>query len=118
MPHNIEMGYFISVFIDRKNNMLMYYNPLGFDPVKNFVKNIKPYLIKIGMKHPQFKINKIRNQALNSSNCGYFAMKWLMKMYKGESFKEASGYNHFMLIQKSEKDIRRFKNKIKEFQNI
>ena len=70
------------------------------------------------MPHPQFKINKIRNQALNSLNCGYFAMRFLVRMYKGESFKTASGYDHFLSIQKNKKEIRKFKNHIKEFGKI
>ena len=121
VPHNIQWGHFVSVFIDGARNTLEYFDPLGMEPVKGFKKAITPLLESMKLpSHPPFqlKINRIRNQALNSSNCGYFAMRFLIRRYKGESFRQASGYDEALSLHKSEAGIRRFKQHIKEFGTI
>jgi len=119
VPHNIQWGHFVSVFIDGARNTLEYFDPLGMEPVKGFKKAITPLLESMKLPSPpQLKINRIRNQALNSSNCGYFAMRFLIRRYKGESFRQASGYDEALSLHKSEAGIRRFKQHIKEFGTI
>lgn len=66
-------------------------------------------------KNLQVKINKIRYQRMNSNNCGYFAMKFLIDRYQGKHFKEITGFNDFANILESEEQIKKFKKKIKPF---
>ena len=114
IPHNVKMGHFISVMISP--GKLEYYNPLGMNPKREFMRLIGSVMRKLKIKLPvQFKINQIRYQSTRSSNCGYFAMRFLQRRYEGEDFKTASGFTRYMTIRKSEKSINKYKDKIKEF---
>ncbi len=120
VPSNVKIGHFVSVIINANRDVLEYYNSLAYSPSKIFIEEIKQVLEKMGMKpaETQLKINLLRNQRINSSNCGYYAMLFLLKRFKGESFKDASGFNKFMGILESEKKIRKFKSHIKQFGTI
>jgi len=39
------------------------------------------------------KVNKVADQSEDSANCGYFAAKFLIDRFNGDSFAKASGYN-------------------------
>ena len=66
----------------------------------------------------QFKINRIKFQKSTSDNCGYFAMKFIKDRLDGKNFKEATGFEILNKAIKGEKDIEKFKSKIKEFGSI
>jgi len=115
-PSYIKYGHFVAVMISKDSNTLEYYNPLGDPPSKRFVKQIKKILAKMKFrKAVQFKINRIRFQSYKSSNCGYFSIKFLVNRYDGQSFREASGYDHFINIMHSEQEIRKFKKHVQNF---
>jgi hypothetical protein len=116
VPHTVPMGHFVSIWIDFERNTLEYYDPLGGEPTKRFMREIPGILKRLGVKTAmQFKINRVQFQSFTSANCGYFAMRFLKRRFKGESWKSATGYNQFKGIAKSEKGIREFANKMKEF---
>lgn len=104
------------IVIDKDRKTLEYYDPLGSDPSKRFLQQIKELLAEMHIKSPvQLKINRVRFQSFKSSNCGYFSMMFLIRRFKGKTFKEASGYTHFKNILKSEHDISKFKKNIQKF---
>jgi Ulp1 protease family, C-terminal catalytic domain len=117
MPSNIKWGHFVAVMIDKDRKTLEYYDPLGNDPPNRFLKQIKRVLNDMGMNGEkiQLKINRVRFQSFKSSNCGYFSMMFLIRRFKGQPFKVASGYTHFKNILKSEHDITNFKKNIQKF---
>jgi len=69
-------------------------------------------------EHLLFKVNKIADQSNSSSNCGYFAAKFLIDRFNGISFAEASGYNQQHPV--GERNIEKWKRYIgvEPFQNI
>lgn len=84
---------------------------LGYDPSPEAYENIK----KLIGNCPQFKISNTRWQSIKSSNCGYFAMKAIRDRMAGKTFKQVTGWD---IVEKSfegEKNIKKFKEKIKEF---
>ena len=70
----------------------------------------------INKLHPEyylkFKVNKNVNQRLNSQNCGYHAIDFLLDRYAGEPFKDCTGYSN---ITKEEKRAIALKNDFKQF---
>ena len=77
------------------------------------MKQIKQVVSKMdGSTYLKFKENKIVQQDDNSSNCGYFATKFLIDRFRGKPFAEASGYDDHI---KGEKDIEKFKKSMPDF---
>ena len=58
------------------------------------------------------KENKVIHQKDNSSNCGYFAMMFLIDRFRGKSFASASGFDDKLKIDDSkysEQEIEKLK---------
>lgn len=79
-----------------------YYDSYGGEPqegikqqmikaMRNTVKNSNPIL---------FKINKVDNQMVNTSNCGIFACWFLVQRTFGITFKDATGFKNLTKNQK------------------
>lgn len=114
-PSNVVDGHWVGIFINDKN--LEYYDPFGQEPSEEFRENIAPILKKLrksDQKH-QFKINRVRYQRSNSSNCGWFSMKFLVDRYKGKSFKQTTGFDKLTKVLKGENEIKKFKQSLKDF---
>jgi hypothetical protein len=86
---------------------LEYYNSFGDPPSQTFLRDIKKVVDKLNpVQYLRFKINKIHQQNDHSSSCGYFACHFLIGRYRGEPFKEVSGYDDSVA---GEKMIDKFK---------
>lgn len=118
VPHDVEQGHFVAVMVDLNRETLEYYDPFGAKPIRGFAAAIRPVLAAIGMPHPQYKVNRLRNQSWSSANCGYFAMHFLLRRYHGATFREASGYDQAISVMKSEEAIRRFKRRLIRFKHL
>jgi hypothetical protein len=53
----------------------------------------------------KLKINRIVNQANKSVKCGYYAMRFLWRMYSGDDWKDATGWNN---IKQNEEEMHDF----------
>lgn len=117
VQHNVKRGHFTAVWVDRARNNLEYYDPLGAAPPKEFTLEMAKVLPKLGLHFPiQYKINRVRFQAMNTSHCGYFSMKFLEQRYKSKPFKVASGFASFLGVRNSEKGIDKYKDHlVREF---
>ena len=110
--------HWVAVYIDGRSgpessNSIEYYdsfaNPIPHDvlaDIKLIVQMIKPEnLLKL-------KVNNVVHQSDDSSNCGFFACRFIIDRYRGQSFSSATGYddrikiNH---INKNEKEIEHLK---------
>lgn len=95
-------------YIDFTNSKEVdYYNSLG-DPIPDdFLVILKKIIdARKGLKYYlKLKENLVRKQANNSNTCGFFAIKFLMDMFNGKSYKEATDFKG---IRNEEKDIRGF----------
>jgi hypothetical protein len=116
-PSHKPGSHWVAVNIDsKKDKSVEYYDSYGDEPPNQFLKDIKYLIKKINPDtYLKFKVNKIINQRSNSSNCGFFAMKFLVDRYNNIPFPEASGYSDIM---KSEKNIEKFKKKFPKFSEI
>jgi len=76
------------------------------DIISKLSKKLKSkYLLK-------YKFNTVKQQRDNSSNCGFFACKFLKDRFNGVPWIEASGYNKASKVLKGEKDIEKFKKQV------
>jgi hypothetical protein len=113
-PIRTPNGHWVAVILTPTN--LEYFDSFGEDPSPTFLKNMMKLAESWSPKSLlQFKINRVKFQRNNSVNCGFFAMKFLIDRYSGKNFKQATGFDIINNAIKGEKEIERFKNKIKEF---
>lgn len=111
--------HWVAVYIDLVRGTIEYYDSYADEPEPEFLKEIKELVDKIDPdRYLLFKVNKVREQNSNSSNCGYFCIKFLIDRFAGKTFKECTGWNN---VEKSEKEIEKFKRKfgsIKKFSEL
>jgi hypothetical protein len=121
-PHYKPGVHWVAIYVDARpggDNSIEYYNSLADQPTRKIFEDLKEVA---HMAHPTehllFKLNKIADQSDTSSNCGYFASKFLIDRFNGRSFAEASGYNHHYPV--GERNIEKWKRQlgIVPFKNI
>ena len=99
-----------AIYVDARNgpessNSLEWFNSFGqgipsdiLEDCKLILKCLKPETIL------KVKENHVVHQADDTSNCGYFACKFLIDRFRGKSFSEASGYDDRIKINNSKHD--------------
>jgi hypothetical protein len=107
-----SVGHWVAIYYDVSNNgeyTLEYYDPFGNDPENNkLISKFKKLFEKIGIDvYVKVKINKIKQQSITSSNCGWFSIKFLLERLNGISFKDATKYKK---ISNNEDEIKEIKN--------
>jgi hypothetical protein len=104
-------SHWVSVYIDpKKDQTLEYYDSFGREPSKQFTDDIKYVIDALKPEgYLKFKINRIINQSATSSNCGWFAMKFILDRYRGKPFPECTGFDESAV---GEKQIEKFKKEI------
>ncbi len=101
-------SHWVGVFIDLKDSV-EYYDSFAREPSKSFLKQIKILLDKLKPNvYLKLKINRIKEQNVKSSNCGFFAMRFLTHRFDGKPFREVTRYDDSV---KGERDIKRLKQK-------
>ena len=108
-PRAAGDGHWIACIITP--DTIEHYDSFGEEPPAIFIDNFK----NIGK---QFKINNVKFQDVNSSNCGYFAMKFIRDRLAGKSFKDCTGWTIVENSVKGEKAIEKFKKHIKQFETL
>lgn len=114
---NKNIGHWIAIYVDFLKSMSVeIYDPLAKDRkdmynlIREKIKNLIDYFsIPTYIK---FKINKIRQQSVTSSNCGWFCIRFLLMRYQNITFKKATGYKS---IKENEKNINNLKNSYFKF---
>ena len=98
------------------NITLEYFDSFGEDPPHECLVGIKKIVDKLNPSvYMKMKINKIIEQRANSDSCGYLAIKFLLDRYKGNPFKDCTGYSD---ITHGEKEAKILKSKFKKFDLI
>jgi len=102
-------SHWVAVYIDTlHNNSIEYYDSFGREPSKDFMKQIKKLIDRIEPNtYLKMKINRIQDQNVNTSNCGFFCMRWILDKATGKNFKESTRFN-----PNGEKEISLWKNKM------
>eukprot|EP00732_Lithocolla_globosa_P000482 Lithocolla_globosa_v1_NODE_146_length_5712_cov_12.381121.p2 type:complete len:418 gc:universal NODE_146_length_5712_cov_12.381121:363-1616(+) len=107
-----EIGsHWIALLVSSKSVEI--FDSFGDEPPTSLIKDLK-----LAKKEYQLKINRVKHQRANTSNCGYFAMKFLKDRYTGKTFKEATGFEVLEKSIKKEKDIERFKEMLSDFEMV
>lgn len=101
-----EVGHWVAVYIDSDDFSVYYIDSYGDEPSEEFLASLKNLLNKMGAPvYYKMKINRIKQQAENSSTCGYHSMRNLVKLFNGEGFKDVTGWSE---VRKNEKDIKKY----------
>lgn len=117
--HNKPGRHWVAVFADARPNgsqSIEYFDSFAEDPSKQVDDGIRDIAEKLDSdQYLKYKINHIVVQDDDTSNCGWFCVKFLMDRYRGIPFRECTGYDDHV---KGEKGIEAFKNKFKKFDYI
>jgi hypothetical protein len=99
----------VAVFVDVTKDMTVeYYDSFGQDPPKRFMKDIKLLIEKLDPSvYLKLKINRILDQRSNSSSCGYLAILFLERRFKGQEFVECSGYSNITAKEKEAQKLKK-----------
>lgn len=92
-----------------------FFDSFGDEPTSHQLKGIKLIVDKLKPDtYLKMKVNKVKQQSANSSNCGYFCMKFLIDRYRGKSFSDSTGYTQHIQsnVKEGEKSIEKFKRQI------
>ena len=110
--HEKPGSHWVAIFISRNEASVEYYDSLGNNPTKQFLKDIKPLIEKMNdTVYYILKINHVRDQSNDSNNCGYFAINFLDNRFAGKPWKRASLYDKVIDESKvGEKKIHKYKN--------
>jgi hypothetical protein len=111
--HNQPGSHWVAVYIDADRGSLEWYNSFG-EPVPTDIKAELKAFVEAEFPSVMFKLkeNKVKQQSEKSTNCGFFAMKFLLDRFKGKSFEQATGYDgvHRSQVGTSEAEIERLKS--------
>ncbi|KYQ93232.1 hypothetical protein DLAC_05878 [Tieghemostelium lacteum] len=101
-------SHWVAVYIDTdKDKSIEYYDSLCGSPTDDFMRQIKVLIDKIKPdEYLKFKINKVLDQAVNTSTCGWHAIRFLLNRYNGHHWKDSTGWSE---IRKSEKVVKGMK---------
>ena len=110
-----------AVYVDSKfENEINYYDPFGNPPSELFMKDIKTVSDKLSpARYLKMKINTVKNQDINSDNCGWHCIRFLEKRFSGEDFKQATGFKETKQdnSEQMEDNVEKYKEK-KGFKSI
>ena len=117
-PYTKEGSHWQAIYIDARDgpessNSIEFYDSFGrsIEPevlhgLKLLIKMLKPSTVL------KLKENKVIMQSDNSSNCGWFCVRFLIDRYRNQSFASATGFDDKFKISevtKNEKEIKKMK---------
>lgn len=97
-------GHWRAIFIDNRDDFpsCEYFDPLAEGPPEKPLLTVMKKLCKI--MNPEkmclYKQSNIRRQAKEKSSCGWHSAQFIDDRWNGDSWADASGYNHYMESQK------------------
>jgi len=118
-PHDKPGMHWDAIYIDARNgpessNSLEWYDSFA-QPMPPDIREDCKLILKILKPETILKLkeNAVVQQSDNTENCGYFACRFLIDRFRGQSFAAATGYDDKMkhyAIEKNEKEIERLKH--------
>lgn len=110
LDNHTEVGsHWVAIYCDPVHKKeIDYFDSFGRQPDERTLHSIKLIAEKINCNtYLKLKWNRIILQKNSSSNCGWFACSFLISMYSGKKWVDASGWNDAI---NGERDIERFKS--------
>lgn len=110
-----KVGHWVAIYWDLINEYeLNYYDPYGDSPKnKELIRMFKDLFDDLDIDaYVKVKVNKVKQQSVNSANCGWFSIKFLLSRFADIPFKQATNYKK---ISDSEKDITEIKKHYNKF---
>lgn len=106
-----KIGHWVSLIVDNIKRQILYYDSFGDKP-KSLTKFYNTLLS--AKRYPnekyQIKINRIKNQRVDSVRCGYFAILFLVTiLIEKKTFKDATDFNSITGEKKAKLLQNRFK---------
>ena len=88
-------SHWIAIYCDlRDKKMIGYYNSFGVSIPADILKVLKDFVKKRGMPYYiKIKDNGVVHQVNESNRCGYHASRFLINMFKNQSFENATDYD-------------------------
>jgi len=107
-------NHWTAIYFDfEKEFVLEYYDPFGEPPKNIIIKLFKDLILKFNIEvFVKFKINKIQQQDIKTSNCGWFTMYFLIMRYNNYTFKYITKFKD---TNKDEQKIEKLKDKYDKF---
>jgi hypothetical protein len=107
-------NHWTAIYFDfEKEFVLEYYDPFGEPPKNIIIKSFKDLILKFNIEvFVKFKINKIQQQDIKTSNCGWFTMYFLIMRYNNYTFKYITKFKD---TNKDEQNIEQLKDKYDNF---
>ncbi len=106
-----------AIYIDARpngSNSLEYFDSFGRPIPSDILRDTQLILKKLKPNTVlKVKENRVVHQSDNTSNCGWFASKYLIDRFRNKPFSEASGYDDKVKISNithDEKEIEKFKH--------
>lgn len=112
---NEEGAHWVALFVDLvAGKQVCFYNSFGEPCPPDVMREIKQFVSSVGLPYlVKFKSNRVVNQVSRSNRCGYHCADFLITMFKGGSFKEAT---HFAeATSKTEKEAKQDESKFRKF---
>ena len=115
-PSHKEGQHWVALYFDARPSgslSVEYYNSFA-DPIpQDILKDIKLLVDKLkATTYLKFKENKVKQQNEKTSNCGFFAMRFIIDRFRNQSFSQATGYDDRIknAVGKNEAEIEIMKN--------
>jgi len=107
-------NHWTAIYFDfEKEFVLEYYDPFAEPPKNIIIKSFKDLILKFNIEvFVKFKINKIQQQNIKTSNCGWFSMYFLIMRYNNYTFKYITKFKN---IKQDELNIEQLKDKYDKF---
>jgi len=107
-------NHWTAIYYDFTNEFVLeYYDPFGEPPKSIIIKLFKDLILKFNIEvFVKFKINRIQQQNIKTSNCGWFSMYYLIMRYNNYTFKYIT---KFKSVKQEEQNIEQLKDKYDKF---
>lgn len=103
-PHNKPGEHWVSLFIDTKQEIIVYFDSAGGSipkEIKSFVERIQKQLKKEKKDNYKFIVNTIQHQKKNTE-CGMYSLYFIIQMLKNGDYKYFIETNHFIKDEEME----------------
>jgi hypothetical protein len=107
-------NHWTAIYYDFTNEFVLeYYDPFGEPPKSIIIKSFKDLILKLNIEvFVKFKINRVQQQNIKTSNCGWFSMYYLIMRYNNYTFKYIT---KFKSVKQEEQNIEQLKDKYDKF---